>query len=283
MLIDSEWIIPRKWELKGRGQHALPSCLRGAAVALLGAVGRGCDFAEPAPLPSAAQAHPSWALAVDSSSAEKSRGPHRPLFLLLPSNPGLLFTAVWALRVSCDVWHSCSRACGKKQYWVCARGGRAQGDQRESWGGREAQAGRETRRGWGLSLLPRSPLISRPRIEPPINKSKSYLNTLPPPPARTMGFRYQTPLIIALGGFQRPGAHQQFFPPSFTELRFLESFHVFTYSTITNRSFVFLAYYGHYIRVNIINNKNRNSELLCPHVKLMLSFLQRQWELERLI
>lgn len=71
MLIDSEWIIPRKWELKGRGQHALPSCLRWAAVALRGAVGRGCDFAEPAPLPSAAQAHPSRALAVDSSSAEK--------------------------------------------------------------------------------------------------------------------------------------------------------------------------------------------------------------------
>lgn len=85
---------------------------------------------------------------------------------------------MWA---ACDVWHSCRRAFGKKQYWVRVRGGRAQGDRRERWGGREAQAGRETGRGWGLSLPPRSPLISRPRIEPPINKSKSYLNTLPPP------------------------------------------------------------------------------------------------------
>lgn len=58
---------------------------------------------------------------------------------------------------------------------------------------------------------------------------------------------------------------------------------MFTYSTTTNRSFVFLAHSGHYIRVNIVNNRNRNLELPYLHVKLMLSFLQEPCKLERLI
>ena len=57
MLIDPERIIPRKWELRRRGQDALPSSLCRAAGCPTwgcGAVGRLCRNS-----PSAAQAHPS--------------------------------------------------------------------------------------------------------------------------------------------------------------------------------------------------------------------------------
>lgn len=135
------------------------------------------------------------------------------------------------------------------------QGGRGQEDLRQRW-----VAGRDTGHGGGLSPPTRSPWIARPRIEPPINTSKSYLNALPSCTTKAVDFRYMTSLIIALGGFQKPGAHQHFFPFSYRIAFSLRSFPGFTYSTTTNGSFVFLAHYGHYIRVNIVNSKNRNLE-----------------------
>lgn len=83
---------------------------------------------------------------------------------------------------------------GKKQYWVHVWGGRAQED-----GGRDGLQGDTGRQGdgcgWGLSLPISSPLIWRPRIEPPINKSKSYLNTLPFSTDWGYGLHLSLPLI----------------------------------------------------------------------------------------
>lgn len=88
--------------------------------------------------------------------------------------------------------------------------------------------------GWGLSLPTSSPLIWRPRIEPPINKSKSYLNTLP----FSTDWGLWASLIIAFD-FKGQEPHNIF---PLIELLFLEWFQVFTDGITTNRSFGFLAY-----------------------------------------
>lgn len=192
----------------------------------------GCDArGEKRPLCSIKYIHPEPGLWT-ASPGEIAEHSAVPLFHPHPQ-PLATFTAIRALNVSCHVWHSFNRACGKKQYWVHGWGGRAQED-----GGRDGLQGGTGRQGdgcgWGLSLPMSSPLIWRPRIEPPINKSKSYLNTLPFSTDWGYGLHLSLPLI------SKARSPTTFSP--LIELLFLECFHVFTDGITNNRSFGFLAY-----------------------------------------
>lgn len=103
----------------------------------------------------------------------------RSLFSITPSIPWLRL-AIWALHVSCDVMSDILAAepAGRNNIGVCGLGGYRKIRGRDGWQG--ARAGRDLGCRGVLSLPTRSPFISRPRIEPPVNTSTSYLNTLLP-------------------------------------------------------------------------------------------------------